>query len=286
MKKIIKVFALITAVAIIALTLGSCRYVDNARAHQAFYTDDTQTEIAFDGHVYKALDPGKLSFVFTDLYTDNINWPYNVTAKDVPALLARMEGQYFDLNADKTIINMWGVNDMKWYIRDDYYDTAKTLIETAKLDHYFFGYYDYPESAEADFKFVPSMQKNVLIDDKLSSIISKTLDMSSDKKVEYTELSKNDDQSFLRLNRCDKDILVTNSDEIYLINDSDKYYLWNGDTFNKKSICPVAEEDISAVKELFKQYPKAAEIDNIYWRFEAHIDDGYKNVATPEKTVI
>lgn len=273
MKKIIKALALILSITVIALTLGSCRYLDAAKAHQAFYTDETKREISFEDHIYKIINPGKLSFVFTD----TINTTFHATAKDVPVLVSRFEGDYFDLNSEKTIISMFASTQNNWYVRDDWYDKAKDLIENAKLDRYFFGYYDYRETTTIDYEqYLKSInnvaQNNVLLDDDITEIVNKALASSNDKNVDYKDLESGQDaQRYFRLKRCDKDIIITNNDEIYLIRDYDnKYYVWNGDTLNKKTICPIDEEDIPKVKALFKEYPDAYEYGNIREFFEGY----------------
>lgn len=275
MKRIIKLFALLLVIALSAISLSSCQFLDNARAHQAFYTDDTKREISFDEHTYKILNPGKLSFVFTDRI--NTDGSYYVTTKDVPVLVARFEGDYFDLNREKSIISMWGQNTNIWYIRDDKYDKAEKLVENVKLDSYFFSYYDYGDPAFSDYyhqlKTINNEnQKNELLNAELTEIVNKTLAADNDSKIDYKKLDSSDDaQKYFRLKRCDKDIIITNNEEIYLIRDyDDKYYVWNGDTLNENTICPIAEEDTPAVKQFFTDRSNACEVGNISWFFETY----------------
>ena len=266
MKKFSRFAALILAAVMLTLTLCSCNYLDSKRAHQAFYTDDTRREIEYDGNKYKYINPGRLDFVFGDtFYLDEE--PFYVTEKDVPVLLASRYGEYMTINDDKTLICLWrGGERPIWHIREDLYESAKKTLESAALDRYFMSWNEYPNE---DDPYQEGYSNNMLIDDAMTALIKRTLETPTNERKEFTVLSKEDYMTqVFYLKPCDKDLLVTTEATIYLIKDSGKYYVWDGNEYDEYSICPVAEDDIPAVKAFFDQYDSAATWDNIRWHFE------------------
>ncbi len=287
MKKIFRITALLLAVIMLTMTLCSCNYLDSLRAHQLFYTDDTKREIEFEDSVYKILNPGRLTFIFTDLY--DIDASYFVTKKDVPVLVSHQEGDYVSINNEKTIMNMWGLEDKPtWYVREDCYEKAKAALETAKLDHYFLGYLDYPED---DDLLSPIRQENILLDDDMTAVIDRALATPANERVEYKKLGKGDyDQAIIHLSICDKDMIVTDDGKsIFLIRDDGSngaYYVWDGNEYDEYSLCPVKEDDIETVKAFYRAYPHAAESYNIRYHWEDnYYNRGYEDeVIYPERT--
>lgn len=283
MKRFFRLSALVIALVLLALTLCSCQYVDDARSHQAFYTDDTKREISYGDHVYKILNPGNRSFVFTGTYVDD--YFYSVTEKDVPALLARFEGDFIDFNEERTIMRMWD----SWYIRDDVYNRVKDALQNSELDHYWFSYIEYPEEDDLSSDM---RQENVLLDDETTEAVNRTLALPEDERISYTELSDSDYGSkIIYLSNCDKDMFITDSSTVYLLNDRGEYYIWNGNEYDENSIFPVSEDDRAIIKRVFDDYPDAADEYNVRWYFESdyydydYNDYGYYNSNMKPQTV-
>lgn len=290
MKRFIKLISLIMAVVLCALSLGSCAYLDDLRAHRGVYSDDTKRTIILEDNNYKLLKPGSLSFVFTDTYFDG---QFYITKPDLPVLLTHFEGDPCDLNKEKTVLCLW-TDISEWYIREDLYDDYKEALDSSKLDHYFLSYTEYPDSYyDIDYD-VPYMlndsdikHHDVLLDDDLTAVINKTLAIPADEKIKYTELSNDSSQKVITVAPCDRNMYVTNPEaEIWLIKESDnKYYIWNGNAYDEKSICPVAGDDADIIAKLFSDHKKAVLSDyNIYYEFENnYYDYGYSGYADSGK---
>ena len=251
MKKRIKAIALLCAIAVLAVTLCSCRALDSAREHQAFYKDSTHNEIILGDQTYRKIDSGNKEFIFVENHIKYYESFY-VTEKDVPVLLASYNGETLKTNEDKSIVYTYDIytydtDKETWYVREDLYDEYVYAIESAVLDHYYYSYYDYPE----DDYWNGGKETNVILNDEITEIINRTLSIPDDKKVNYS-----DDEYYsstkVYLYSCDKDMRIKNSVKIELIYDGFDYYVWNGNTFDEKSLCPVDEKDISVIKSFFK----------------------------------
>lgn len=277
MKRFLKYTALVLILAVMAVTLCSCQRLDDMRAHQLFYTNEKKTEIEYNDHIYRQIDPGKRSFVFNDLF--ELGMTFHATAKDVPVLLASSQGDWVEINREQTIMSNFSVGeDEVWYVRDDYYDTAKAAVESKSLDHYYFNYSVYDEDGDDALFYEGYRSVNVLLDDQQAAAVEKALAQPEDKRVSYRELNSYIDT--LSLFACDADMIVQDEDiSVFLIKDGSDYYVWNGNTYSDKSICKVDEADRDMFKQLFKDYPDAVEPDDISWRFDSYdeydISDGF-----------
>lgn len=287
MKKIFRCTAVILAVVLIAFSLCSCRKLDSMRAHQAFYNNDDKTEILLDGDIYRAVKSGNREFLFSNYSFDT----YCVTTKDVPVLLSNYEGDYLNVNEDRTII--YRVNNYpegtEWYVREDVYDKYKAALTDAKLDRYFLSYDEYPDSGRVEFRV---FQRNILLDEETAEAINKLLSIPDKDKVSYKELSDGDyAHRIIYLRKCDKDMIVTDgASEVSVINDNGKYYICSGRTDNEENIlCPVSDAEKELISKLFEDYPDSADTYNFKYNFEPdpsygmyHDDDVYRAPAVTE----
>ena len=71
MKKTFKIIALVLAVAVVAFSLCSCRALDEAKANQAFYIDDSKEEILYNDITYRLFKTGNLEFIKPWRYSYN-----------------------------------------------------------------------------------------------------------------------------------------------------------------------------------------------------------------------
>ncbi len=269
MKKNLKIVALLSAVVILAVSLCSCGALDNARAYQAFYNGSNRNEILYGDHVYKYIASGSRELIFTDLYGQDRDSAFYVTEEDVPVLLASREGEYFQLNADKTLLFRWGVGDNVhiWYVRDDLYEKYENALNNAELDSYFYSYQEYPD----DDPYGAVKQVNLLLGPEMTDIIDRAYSISKDKRVSYKQLSE--DPYWIKtviLNRCDKDMLVMNSTSMTLVKDGVSYYVWDGNTYEENVLCPINDKDIPTVKAFFKNNPDSVNEYNIRYEFDSY----------------
>ena len=118
MKKFVKNLTLFLLIALMLLTLASCKELDDMKSRQGFITED-ESEIRLGEAVYYLL-PG--CEALKPAYTDSIN----VTASDVPVLLSAIIGYGYDLSSDGIFLERSGTV----YCRSDYFEKVKNSIET------------------------------------------------------------------------------------------------------------------------------------------------------------
>ena len=283
MKKTVKIIALLSAVILLALSLCSCRNLDSMRAHQAVYTDESEREILLDGNTYKIFNTDKLDII----YTNSFDYDFRVTSKDVPVLISFYEGDFINVSDDKKILVYDGLKSSIWYVREDVYSDYENALKDVKLDHYYMNYQSYANDDE-----YYAHDNNILLDDDTTEIINKTLSTPEKDKISYTELSKGDySQEIIYIKSCDEKMMLTdNVNIIYITKDSGKYYIWDGNTYNEKTICPVAEEDAAIIKKLYDNNPDAVSSYNIgsyfvngeYYYDEYYDEPYYSRRATGE----
>ena len=307
MKKIIRISALLLIAALTALSLCSCQSLDDQRSHHAFYTDDDHLKIEFEGNTYHFIYPGTYTII-----NDNNIWndTYYVTENDVPVLLSGWYGNYMYINKDKTIIETsvplnelpdalksaisegvdktgdtsheWSrSNNYVYYIREDKYDKIESIIEDGEPDHYYFEFWSYSDYDldydDMDLFAAKSVSSNghrlVMLADDLTAVINKALKSKGDDQIDFTQLGS--DAKMIDISRCDSEMILTDWKEYYLIKDKEHYYFWNGNTQNGIILYRFTEDEASAVRELFKDFPDAVyENDfSIYYPDDDYEDD-------------
>lgn len=246
MKKFSRIAALILAAVMLTLTLCSCNYLDSARAHQAFYTDDTRREIEFEGRTYKYINPNNYDFVYTDCY--ELDRAYYVTQKDVPVLLASRYGEYMNVTEGKELLYVPGNDHEVWFVRDDMYDKLSSLLVNPELDHYF---YQYTEESDA---YGGLILHNALVNDEMTALIERTCSIDQNKKISYKILDEDEYYAnSIMLYNCDKDMRITHYQMgTQLIRNDADYYIRSGVSYSEKVLCPVKEEDIPMIKAFFE----------------------------------
>lgn len=246
MKKFSRIAALILAAVMLTLTLCSCNYLDSARAHQAFYTDDTRREIEFEGRTYKYINPNNYDFVHTDIYYQDR--AYYVTQKDVPVLLASHYGMYMMVTEGKELLYLMGSERPVWFVRDDMYEKMSSLLADPKLDHYFYQY------TVEDEVYGGLILHNALLNDEMTALIERTCSIDQNEKISLKNLDEDEYYSnSITLYSCDKDMRITRyRGETWLIRNGADYYIRSGVSYSDKVLCPVKEEDIPMIKAFFE----------------------------------
>ena len=262
MKKTSKVIALVMAIAIVALSLCSCRSLDNLKQNQAFYLDNTKTEITLHGNIYRELKLGKLSFIDARNYESQGDGCY-ITEKGVPALLSSWYGDWYSINHDESVISTFGNH----YVREDKYELVHEAVNGAVLDHVYISYYPNTyysasyEGIDIDHYDIDHVS-NVLLEQDVTDTINKALSTPENDKVKLTEKTLQSVDA-LMIERCDKNMMVTtfdnnsvvllrNGENFYVIDDS---YYW-ADEYN---VCPIDKDGAVLIKELFEKYPEAVD---------------------------
>ena len=258
LKKCIKLTALLLLSVICAVYLCSCKALDDAKESHAIYTDGTESAIVWHGQTYRKIDNGDLTFIRSSDYMDK---SLNVTAADVPVLLSGSEGDGANvINYDETVISKTG--GLTYYIREDCYDKAKSVIKSGELDHYYFTYSERTPDDD-DYRDYANMvtgntgYHDVLLDDETTDIIHRTLSGSDSDKVKWNALKS---AETIELDFCDEDMLLTYRDKsISLIREGEDYYIWDGVDNGEYRFHPVKKDDVKPLKALFEQYPNSIE---------------------------
>lgn len=195
MKKSVKRIFSIVLVLCICLLLCSCRELDDMKANRAVFTDQTYSEILFDGSTYK--------FV--------ANWPdsadityYNSTMvceKDVPLLLSEFFGKTAVFDPEKKVICL---EYDKYYCREDIYDSVING-SLNNLNTVCFSVYDEEEGYHKNFK----------VDAEIAQAIEAVLSGNP------TITNNSELQSAIYLYKTDESMLVL-QDYVYIAQGTDK----------------------------------------------------------------
>ena len=299
MKKTFRIIALVLALAVVALSLCSCRALDEAKENRGIYSDD-HLSIQFKGETYRFFDPHNYTII-SDAYT---GWnQYHATDKELPLLLASWYGDTMSLNREKTVIetsvpisafakelaneavyntvdnqvvsSLYGNNNAT-YVREDLYEDTKAAAEADKLEYYFIEYY---ENSYYNYDFGTSWSdwkdyneaysdtyRIVLLEDAVTKIVDNALKTPTKDKISYKELSEN--QTDISLQACDKNLILRDWDtNYYFVYDQGKYYFWDGKTSDEKCIVPLNKDDSEIIDDLFDQYPYAVDGAQVGWSF-------------------
>lgn len=195
MKESIKRIFSIALVLCICLLLCSCRELDDMKANRAVFTDQTYSEILFNGSTYKLV----------------ANWPdwadityYNSTMvceNEVPLLLSEFFGKTAVFDPEKKVICL---EYDKYYCREDIYDSVING-SLNNLTTVCYSVYDEEEG----------YQKCIKVDDNIAQSIEVVLN-SNPVEADTSEM-----QSAIYLYKTDESMLVL-QDYVYIAQGTDK----------------------------------------------------------------
>lgn len=261
MKKTVKLLALMTVIAVVALSLCSCRSMDETIANQAFYTDSTKTGFTLRGKLYRQLDIGRLSFI--DAQNAAPGSGCYITEKDVPALLSSWYGDWYTISNDEAVVYVFG----DYYVREDKYEAVKEVADSAVLDHYYISYYPVLnhyspyEGIEAE-RYDAENMKTVFLDQDVTDAINNALKTAESDKVQLSD-ERLQSVDAMMIERCDKDMIVTTYDsDVVLLRDGEKCYVSDDGNYywdDAYTVCPFDKEGEALIKALFEKYPEAAD---------------------------
>ena len=129
MKNSFKLIALFLAIAMLAVSLCSCRALDERKENRAVYTSTEHTKIEYKGNLYRLLLNSENKDILTTGGSFVERYSSRVTDKDVPVLLDNYYGNFMDINEDETIIRVFLSSEKLWdFITDEelYYHTSVT----------------------------------------------------------------------------------------------------------------------------------------------------------------
>ena len=261
MKKVFKISALLLVIFLLTVSLCSCRSLETAKTNQAFYRDNFRSEVILRDNIYQKIHLGNLSFIDTGNYGLQDNGCF-VTEKDVPVLLSSWYGERYSISKDESVLSIYG----EYYVREDRYEAVKDAADSAVLDHYYISYY--PDSYYsgryddiASKHYDTDTVSNILLDQDVTDAINKALATDDSDKVQLTQ-----DQLYsveaLMIERCDKDMIVTTSDnDLVLLRDGESFYVSGDNDYwaDSYSVYPIEKNSAALIKELFEKYPEAVD---------------------------
>lgn len=288
MKKYIRIIALLSVIALTAVSLCSCKALDEAKANQAFYSTDQHREIEYKDSIYRVFSPGKYSVISVE-YSD-----VTVTEKDVPVLVKGWYGNRMSVNTAETVIGVAGsmkdfvdfgvdqkIDDSSayeegldyltyniYYVREDLYDEVVKAAQSDQLDHYYFevwpkGYnYDRPSSSVS--------HQEILLDDDVTDAIKTAIKETTSKEIKRASDLGNAVNE-IEINVCDKNLILTDWNHggyQFLVQDGDRYYFCYGDSYYllDQSVYP-------NIKKLFDTYPDAVYLSDSYYDDYSYEDE-------------
>lgn len=261
MKKVFKISALLLVIFLLTVSLCSCRSLETAKTNQAFYRDNFRSEVILRDNIYQKIHLGNLSFIDTGNYGLQDNGCF-VTEKDVPVLLSSWYGERYSISKDESVLSIYG----EYYVREDRYEAVKDAADSAVLDHYYISYY--PDSYYsgryddiASKRYDTDTVSNILLEQDVTDAINKTLATVNSDKVQLTQ-----DQLYsveaLMIERCDKDMIVTTSDNnLVLLRDGESFYVSGDNDYwaDSYSVYPIEKNSAALIGELFEKYPEAVD---------------------------
>lgn len=300
MKQSFKLITLVLAIIMVAVSLCSCRALDEAKANTAIYADNDKTAVLFRDAAYKYLDTGDYDFIF---YRDADPFTYHVTESDVPILLRSWYGALMGVSKDGVVLGCNGASESKiaeayydsatnqnveygwrtkFYVREDKYDEIKETVEQGKLDHYFLEYWEQPDydqymsggmmdSLASDFSY-----KRVLLDDKSTAAIERAKESDQTEEIQVHDGTQYVDninvKRVLPLQKCDKNMILTKSDMknttflVEWVNKDYRYFVTDGCTPDGKCVMHEIDKDgYDSVEKYFDDYHDAcATIDSLF----------------------
>ena len=177
MKKTVRILAFALASVMILLSLSSCKMLDEAKANQMKFTDDTESTVIFRGEKYLKLADTRYSFASDfEYYYMGDNSSYMLTELDVPVLVAGMFGHSAEYNSKFGIIKGEGFTkelengieygSTAYYCREDKFDEYSRELEDPEFvnlalltdvhdaDYRYFGseFAEFPDDARNDFE--------------------------------------------------------------------------------------------------------------------------------------
>ena len=261
MKQFIKIIAAVMCIAILGVTLCSCKTLENQKNTRAVYCDDSKECFTFRGYTYKQI---KLPSYYTLLFAAITEMSYAVSS-EIPLLLTDTYGDQLTYNSGETnpivisciqINNKYSVSKKtSWsfeddsssercYVREDKYVEVKNLADNAELNNYsVYKTEDFSVYNEDDFTAYTSPYKQELVSDEMTKAIKDSL--NTEKKIKYSTLSL-DGWNTLDVIPCDKNMMLTNNYSVVIFTDHQNYYLFQ--TKNGESI----GDDLTIVPEKYK----------------------------------
>ena len=276
MKKSFKLIALFLAIAMLSVSLCSCRDLDDKKENRAVYTSADHKEIEYKGNIYRQINLGKYNFL--SYYMGGMN-TYYVTDKDVPVLLTSQFGNWMVVDGNENHIEVSDYDKGElYYVRDDLYDKVKELVASGKLDCYYLEYwdeidYDNLEWDEYDTAYEESYHM-VMVDDAVAKVVNNAENAANNDKISYKKLSPNY-QDIIELIVCDSDMILTDVSPYHrLVKDKNNYYYWSDNSIGEYCLVPLNEEDSQIIAKLFSDYPDAISAEKVSWQYENE-DDYY-----------
>ncbi len=295
MKKVIRIIAVAICITLLGVTLCSCQYLDDKKDNHAIYCDDSKTSFTFRGYTYKKISsPSNMSFIepktdFTNAY---------VTEKDVPVLLSESYGNTMAFSAKEknpVIIHIvsrgigyvspvsirqssyWAeYEDISGvFAREDHYDELTEKVKAAKLDSYYVTKYkDYSANAyfyESSYEDIIDPYEFELVSDEVAEAVNDSL--LNGKKVKYTKL-ESDGWDSINIIPCDKDMILTNNNNVVFFKNKGDYYLLqtlNGNAFGEEVV--KAPEKYTELFDKFYVANKELIYEGYLWEFFSSYED-------------
>lgn len=162
-------FKKITATLLLVLTLlslCSCDMLDELKQQRAYFTDDTQNSIIYNGETYKKAN-------VSDKYSSELNGTVYIVEKDVPVLLSAMLCEHqAELSVDGNFIFLDFGTII--YVKESCYDAFLQMLQTPP-DRYLMGI-EYFDGIEA---VVLSEDAVSAINDIIETVVARSLPESS-----------------------------------------------------------------------------------------------------------
>ena len=220
MMKTRKLIAVILTAGILILTLSSCKQLDEAKDHVAYWVDDESKTIEWKGRKY----------ILTDVMQDELNIRtagdvIYVVERDVPVLLSAGQGMGFQTDREERVLRLSYSQHISYYlssgkfdreipfnalyIREDLKDSLVKDLENSKMDHYCIDVW------------TTEKEDSVLLTDELTEKLNKALaeekalsidDIYGEGAPEEYGLILNEYDDYITIMSCDRSMFLRGSE--------------------------------------------------------------------------
>lgn len=244
-----KYFKVIPLMLLTVFLLSGCVSLQDLRENHATFTDASKKEILWQGKTYLYLTDSSVSN-FSPEYEQGY---INLTEKEVPVLLAGIEGEYAEASKDGVFITSYG----SVYCLEEEYEEMKALIENPpELNCLAYQYYENDDYSTLHFEILDVDTSEKLEDVwKSSTVKSKTEDYTM-----VAEVLQSSEDGYFKI-----------SDEKYLCMNSKGQYFLEVYEEEEFQLYEIPQEYNQILEKVFEDAIRIAEENMMYV-----LDDEYE----------
>ena len=243
-----KYLKLIPLMLLTVFLLSGCVSLQDLRDTHAVFTDASKKEIIWQGRKYLYLTDSSVSN-FNPEYDDGY---INITDKEVPVLMAGVEGDYGEVSKDGNFIALY---ESVYCLEEKFEETKEMLENPPELNYFAYQYYENDENSTIRFEVLDMDTTKQLTDILKSSTVEK-------KDIDYMSVAE--------MFRCSEDGLYSTYADILLCMNSEKQYFWEILEKEEYHIYEIPKEYIDSIEKIFADAIEVADEYMEYYDYDEY----------------